>query len=74
MSHNKHWHTYYSPKKMQPTESKQILVTNANVNFVADDLIPLPVVDSKQCRSLLSSLDSQYQLPNHKQLSTVLSK
>ena len=67
-------HLLQPQRKYSPQNPKQILVTDAIVNFVADDLIPLSVVDSKRFRSLLSALDSQYQLPSRKQLSTVLLK
>ena len=67
-------HLLQPQRKYSPQNPKQILVTDAVVNFVADDLIPLSVVDSKRFKSLLSTLDSQYQLPSHRQLSTVLLK
>ena len=46
-------------------------MTNAVVNFIADDLISLSVAHFK---TLLGTLDSQYQLPSRKYLSTVLLK
>ena len=67
-------HLLQPQRKYSPQNPKQILVTDAIINFVADDLIPLSVVDSKRFRPLLSALDSQYQLPSCKQLSTVLLK
>ena len=67
-------HLLHPQRKYSPQNPKQILVTDAIINFVADDLIPLSVVDSKRFRPLLSALDSQYQLPSCKQLSTVLLK
>ena len=65
-------HLLQPQRKYSLQNPKQILVTDAVVNFVADDLIPLSVVDSKRFKSLLSTLDPQYQLPSRKQLSTVL--
>ena len=67
-------HSLQPQRKYSPKNSKQSLVTDAVVNFVADDLIPLSVVDSKRFKTLLNTLDSQYQLPSRKQLSTVLLK
>ena len=67
-------HLLQPQRKYNPQNPKQVLVTDAVVNFVADDLIPLSVVDSKRFKSLLSTLDPQYQLPSRKQLSTVLLK
>ena len=48
------------------------MVTNALVNFVADDLILLSVVEGIRFKTLLGILDSQYQLPIYKYLSRVL--
>ena len=67
-------HLLQPQRKYSSQHPKQILVTDAVVDFVADDLIPLSVVESKQFKSLLRILDSQYQVPSHKQLSTVLLK
>ena len=54
--------------------SKQSLVTNALVNFVTDDLVPISVVDSNRFKTLLGTLDPQYQLPSVEHFSTVLLK
>ena len=50
---------------------KQVSVNNALVHFVADDLIPLSVVDSTRFKTLLGTLVSQYQLPSRKHLSSI---
>jgi len=55
-------------------QPKQSLVTNALVNFVTDDLVPISLVDSTRFKALLGTLDPQYQLPSQEQLSTVLLK
>ena len=67
-------HLLRPQRKYSSQHPKQILVTDAVVDFIADDLIPLSVVESKRFKSLLRILDSQYQVPSHKQLSTVLLK
>ncbi|XP_065907752.1 zinc finger BED domain-containing protein 4-like [Dysidea avara] len=67
-------HLLQPQRKYSSQHPKQILVTDAVVDFVADDLIPLSVVESKRFKSLLRILDSQYQVPSRKQLSTVLLK
>jgi len=67
-------HLIQPQKKYDSKHPKQMSVTNALVNFVADDLIPLSIVDSTQFKTLLRTLDSQNQLPSRKYLSTVLLK
>jgi len=67
-------HLLQPPKKYELKHPKQKSVTNAVVNFIADDLIPLSVVDSTRFKALLGTLDSQYQLPSRTYLSTVLLK
>ena len=65
-------HFLQPQKKYDSKHPKQVLVTNALVDFVADDLIPLSVVESTRFKTLLGILDSQYQLPSCKHLSRVL--
>ena len=67
-------HLIQPQRKYDSKHPKQMSVTNALVNFVADDLIPLSIVDTTQFKTLLGTLDSQYQLPSRKYLSTVLLK
>ena len=50
------------------------MVTDALVEFVAVDLMPLSVVDSDCFKTLLNTLDPMYQLPIRKHLSTKLLK
>lgn len=61
-------------KKYDHKNPKQILVTNAVVDFVAGDLMPLNIVESDRFEKLLASLDPQYHLPTRKHLSTKLLK
>ena len=61
-------------KKYHQKHPKQISVTNAVVNFVAEDLMPLSVVESDRFVELLHTLDPQYHLPTRKHLSTKLLK
>ncbi|XP_065905197.1 zinc finger BED domain-containing protein 4-like isoform X2 [Dysidea avara] len=61
-------------KKYDSKRPKQSLVTNALVDFVTDDLVPISVVDSTRFKALLGALDPQYQLPTHEHFSTVLLK
>ena len=62
-------------KKNKDSKSpKQILVTNALVDFVAGDLMPLSIVESDHFKKLVNILDPTYQLPSKKYLSTELQK
>ena len=51
-----------------------MLVTEAVVEFVAEDLMPLSVVDSVRFQKLLKTLDHMYHFPTRKTLSTKLLK
>ncbi len=53
---------------------KQIAAHVALVNFIADDLVPLALVESIRFRRFASILDPQYQPPSRKHLSQVLLK
>ena len=59
-------------KKYDAKHPRQILVTDALVDFVAEDLIPLSVVDSTRFKKFVSILEPQYQMPSCKYLSGVL--
>ncbi len=61
-------------KKYDPKNPKQLQVTNALVDFVAGDLMPLAIVESEKFEKLLGALDPQYRLPSRKHLSTKLLK
>ena len=67
-------HLMIPSKKYLATHPRQISVSNALVEFVAEDLMPLSVVDSTRFRNLVSILEPCYQMPSRKQLSTVLLK
>ena len=58
--------------KYDAKHPKQLQVTDALVDFVAEDLMPLCLVDSLQLQKLLKSLDPQYYLPSRKLLSKTL--
>ena len=61
-------------KKYHQKHTKQISVTNAVVNFVAENLMPLSVVERDRFVELLHTLHLQYHLPTRKHLSTKLLK
>lgn len=48
------------------------MVTDAVVDFIAEDLMPLHVVDSARFQNLIKHLDPQYTLPSRKHLSDTL--
>lgn len=50
------------------------MITDALVDFIAEDLIPLHVVDNKRFRKLVHILDPQHCLPSRKHLSRNLLK
>ena len=53
---------------------KQIQASDMLVDFIAEDLIPLAVVDSTKFKKFVEKLDPMYQVPSRKHLSTVLLK
>ena len=59
-------------KSYDAKHPKQKQVTDALVDFIAEDLMPLHLVDSPRFQKLLKSLDPQYSLPSRKHLSTTL--
>ena len=59
-------------KRYDAKHPKQKQVTDALVDFIAEDLMPLHLVDSLRFQKLLKSLDPQYSLPSRKHLSTNL--
>lgn len=61
-------------KKYGQHDRKQKSITDALVLFVADDLMPLSVVDSDRFRELLRTLDPRYTVPSRKHLSDNLLK
>ena len=60
--------------KYDQKHPKQLATTSALVDFIADDLIPLSLVDSTRFKRFVHKLDPRYQLPSRKYLSTVLIK
>lgn len=67
-------HLMVPSKKFGNAHPRQISVTNALVNFVAEDLIPLSLVESTRFQKFVSTLEPQYQMPSRKHLSRVLLK
>ena len=65
-------HLIKPKKKYDHRNPKQISAQEALVDFIADDLMPLSLVESVRFRKFASILDPQYQLPSRKHLSTVL--
>lgn len=65
-------HVIKPKTKYNHRHPKQILAQEALVDFVADDLMLLSLVESVHFRKFASILDPQYQLQSRKHLSTVL--
>ncbi len=61
-------------KKYDCRHPKQVLVTETLVKFVANDLMPLSLVESDSFSDFVKSLDPCYQLPSRKHLSSNLLK
>jgi len=61
-------------KKNNSESPKQILVTNALLDFAVGDLMPLSIVESDRFKKLVNTLDPMYQLPSQQYLSTELLK
>ena len=59
-------------KKYDANHPKQKRGTEALVDFIAEDLMPLHLVESQWFQKLLSLLDPQYTLPSRKHLSKTL--
>ena len=56
--------------KYSSTDRRQVQITDALVLYIASDLVPLSVVESEYFSNLMKILDSRYQLPSRKHLST----
>ena len=54
------------------TDHRQIELTDALVQYITSDPVPLSVVESPFFRKLVNKLDPRYQLPSRKHLSTNL--
>ena len=67
-------HLIKDQKKYDSKNPKQIQASDMLVNFIAEDLIPLAVVDSTKFKKFVEKLDPMYQVPSRKHLSTVLLK
>ena len=59
-------------KKYHPKNPKQVLVTEAVVDFKAEDLMPLNLLDSVRFQKHVHLLHPQYGLPSRKHLSNNL--
>ena len=59
-------------RKYDAKHPKQLLATDALVDFVAEDLMPLRLVESSRFVKFLKILDPQYYLPSRKHLSNTL--
>ena len=51
---------------------KQVQSTDCLVSFVAEDLMPLRVVESHRFKAFVQALDPNFSLPSRKHLSTTL--
>ena len=67
-------HLIKDHKKYDSKNPKQIQASDALVNFIAEDLIPLAIVDSKKFMKFVEVLDPSYQVPSRKHMSGVLLK
>lgn len=61
-----------SQKKYSSTNPKQVLATDCLVSFVAEDVMPLRVVESDRFKAFVGALDPNYTLPSRKHLTTNL--
>lgn len=61
-----------APTKYSDKHPKQLAAHEALVDFIANDLIPLSLVESTTFRNVLRILDPQYHLPSRKHLSEVM--
>jgi hypothetical protein len=59
-------------KKYAATDAKQIRITSTLINFVADTLQPLSVVEAPSFTKMFHAVDPRYQLPSRKHLTTTL--
>lgn len=53
-------------KKYSPNDPRQVQLTNALVKFIADDLMPMSIVESPRFKSLMSLADARFQIPTRK--------
>lgn len=60
--------------KYNSRHPQQVSITDALVCFIAEDLVPLSIVDSTRFNKLLHTLDPKNQTPSRKHMSTVLLK
>ena len=58
--------------KYSSNDSHQLDITNALILFIAGDLMLLSVVDSNYFRNFVGKLDSKYQIPSRRHLSSKL--
>ncbi|XP_062579450.1 zinc finger BED domain-containing protein 4-like [Saccostrea cucullata] len=58
--------------KYSSNDPNQQQITDALLHFIAGDLLPLSIVDSKYFQNLMEKVNPKYQLPSRKHLSTTL--
>ena len=63
---------YVSGQKYPTNDHRQTTITDSLVLFVAGDLLPLSVVESKYFRNLMEKANSKYQVPSRKHLTSKL--
>ena len=66
--------TLFSAKTYNSKDPRQQSITSALTSFVANDLMPLSIVESDSFRDLVQCLDPRYQVPSRKHMSSVLLK
>ena len=59
-------------KKYNKLDPRQRNATEALVTLIAEDMLPLSLVDSSAFKTFVDKLDSRYTLPSRKHLSTKL--
>ncbi|KAK2145783.1 hypothetical protein LSH36_658g01037 [Paralvinella palmiformis] len=59
-------------KKYAATDTKQIRITSTLINFVAETLQPVSVVEAPSFTKMFHAVDPRYQLPSRKHLTTTL--
>ena len=60
------------PKKYANIDLRQVELTDATVNFIAGDLLPLSIVDSSRFHELMFKAEPRFQIPSRKHLSSQL--
>ncbi|MGH0130260.1 UNVERIFIED_CONTAM: hypothetical protein FKN15_015602 [Acipenser sinensis] len=58
--------------KWKATNTRQVKLTDSIVNFIANDLLPLSIVDRKDFRNILSLAEPCFTMPSRKHISQTL--